>query len=99
MKTYRLTQHLMAIILIVAIAMGLLPAVALGAERSSAIPVDSESMLRQVISSAPDHVDTIIEITQNIYLSKTRDKGTVLLSWHFLEYMIYSFFTEGILNL
>lgn len=40
MKAYRLTQHLMAIILIVAIAIGLLPAVALGAERSSAIPVE-----------------------------------------------------------
>lgn len=54
MKTYRLTQHLMAIILIVAIAIGLLPAVALGAERSSAIPVDSEAKLQQTISSARD---------------------------------------------
>lgn len=92
MKAYRLTQHLMAIILIVAIAIGLLPAVALGAERSSAIPVDSESMLRQVISSAPDHVDTIIEITQNIFLSKTiyipRDKKITIQGTHGKEIII-----------
>lgn len=92
MKAYRLTQHLMAIILIVAIAIGLLPAVAFGAERSSAIPVGSESMLRQVISSAPDHEDTIIEITQNIFLSKTiyipRDKKITIQGTHGKEIII-----------
>lgn len=92
MKAYRLTQHLMAIILIVAIAIGLLPAVALGAERSSAIPVDSEAKLQQTISSARDHEDTIIEITQNIFLSKTiyipRDKKITIQGTHGKEITI-----------
>lgn len=71
MNQHCFIKRVAAMALVLIIALGLLPTGALGAERSSAIPVNSESMLRQVISSAPDHVDTIIEITQDIFLSKT----------------------------
>lgn len=92
MNQYCFIKRIAAMALVLVIAFGLLPTGALGAERSSAIPVDSESMLRQVISSAPDHVDTIIEITQNIFLSKTiyipRDKKITMQGTHGKEITI-----------
>lgn len=71
MNQHCFIKRMVAMALVLVIAFGLLPTGALGAERSSAIPVDSETKLQQTISSARDHEDTIIEITQDIFLSKT----------------------------
>lgn len=58
MNQHCFIKRMVAMALVLVIAFGLLPTGALGAERSSAIPVDSETKLQQTISSARDHEDT-----------------------------------------
>lgn len=71
MKKLFALQQIVAMVLVLAIAMGILPLGALAASSVDTVYADSEEALQREINAAPDGMDRIIEITQDIYLTKT----------------------------
>lgn len=71
MKKLFALQQIVAMVLVLAIAMGMLPLGALAASSVDTVYADSEEALQREINAAPDGMDRIIEITQDIYLTKT----------------------------
>lgn len=71
MKKQFTLQRIVAMALVLAIAMGVLPLGALAASPVATVYANSEDTLQREINAAPDGIDRIIEITQDIYLTKT----------------------------